>query len=117
MAAKPAPDLPSPQATQSPPVKYGWFVDPVWFETGMSHSVLPTDRGLLRNLLWEKLTQSQPFFQRLALCVQTLGSNSVFLLSLHSTGTWLALRRRTLNNHIAVTHASPKAAWLLAYKT
>lgn len=85
---------------------------PVWFETGMSHIVLPTDRGLLKNLLWEKLIQSQPFFQQLALHVQTLVSSSVFLLSLHSTGTWLALRRHSLNNHTTVTHALPKTAWL-----
>lgn len=85
----------------------------MWFETGTSYIVLPTDRGLLRNLLWEKLTQSPPFFQQLAVCVQTLGSSSVFLLSI---GTWLALRRHTLNNHTTVTHALPKGAWLLAYK-
>lgn len=51
-----------------------------------------------------------------ALCLQTLGSSGAFLLSLRSTGTWLALRRHTLNNHSTVTHAVPKALWLLAYK-
>lgn len=89
------------------------------FETGMSCTVLPTEWGeLLRNAkisLFSKRSRmglSLSFSSQPSACTLWLRSAS----SLRSTGTWRALRRHTLNNHPTVTHALPKAVWLLAHQ-